>query len=253
MKRSVGLSLILVLWINLSAQAAIYLSPINLAAGDTATFVQQTPGLSFGYGGQFTWQIATTAPRTDGSQAPASGTTFYAFCGQMTGNNSDISNGGTYTVAQIINPAIGSLINKAGNTLVNTQGLFLFDQWANGNIALTQANAAAVQAALWLGEGYAPSTINSNAGFSPTDLASAQSTASSLLTSLGYSPAWQIGPNDNVAILSNGQDEFFYGDPKAGAVPEPASFLIWGVGLSLAGAATVIGAKRTRRLATLRG
>jgi hypothetical protein len=237
MKRSLGLSLVFVLMIPFSVQAAISLRP-----NDTVTFEQQTSGLSTGYGGLFTWQVASTAPRTDGSTAPAVGTSFYSFCAQIGGSGSTISAGNTYTITSFITPVVGQAINAGGNTLVNTQGLFLFDQWSAGNIAQNQSDAAAIQVALWLSEGYTSSAIESTAGYSSSQFSAAQSQESSLLSSLGYSSAWQVGTNDKVAILNGAQDQFVSCSTSTSSVPEPASFVIWGI-VSLAGAATVIGKK----------
>ena len=191
-----------------------------------------------------TWEVATTVPRPVGVQAPAPNTVFYSFCAQMDSPNSTIGNGGTYTIGSIINPVVGQVINKAGNTLQNTQGIFLFDQWSKGNIAQNQNDAAAVQVALWLGEGYTESTITSDGGYSSGQLSAAESLGASLLTSLGYSTSWRVSPNDVVVSYTNGQDQFV--DPNAGSVPEPASFVIWGVGLGLTGVATVAGTKKTK-------
>ena len=241
MKRCLALSLVLVLTTALSAQAAISLMP-----GDTDLFVGQTPGLYVGGGGQMTWQVVTAVPR---SNAPAPNTVFYAFCAQMNSPDSTISPGSTYTVGSIIAPVLGQAINKAGNILGDTQGLFLFDQWSVGNIIQSQDSAAAVQAALWTGEGYTAGDITGDGGYSSGQLANAQTLGASLLSSLGYTPSWQVAPSDEVVSFTTGQDQFVYADPAA--VPEPASFLIWAMGLGLAGAASVVGRKETKLVPSL--
>jgi hypothetical protein len=238
MTRVLGLAFVLLLSFSLSAQAAISLVP-----NDTVTLDAQTPGLSAGNGGQFTWNVASTVP---GSGSSPVNTVFYAFCAQIGGSGGDVALNTTYTIDSFISPVVGQTINAAGNTLLDTKGLFLFDQWSSGNLAQNAANAAAVQVALWSSEGYTASDIE-GAGYSASLYASSVTLEASLLSSLGYTSSWQVGANDQVMVLDNAQDQFIY---NSNGVPEPASFAIWGV-FGLAGAASVVASKAVRKSKSL--
>jgi hypothetical protein len=237
MKNALGLSLILVLWTALTAQAAISLRP-----NDTIFFTGQTPNLSVANGGQFTWQVASTVPRTDGTQPPAVGTVFYTFCAQIGGAGSLIAPGNTYTIGSFITPVVGQKINVGGNTLVDNKGLFLFDKWSTGGITQNDNTASALQVSLWLSEGYTAGNVESEGGYTASQLSAAETEESTLLTALGYTSSWKIGANDEVAVLNNAQDQFVYVSTSSGSVPEPDSVAIWGL-FGLAGAATVVASK----------
>jgi len=200
MARIFGLGFVLMLSFTLNVEAAISLVP-----NDTVTIVNQTPGLSAGNGGEFTWNVASTVPNSGSSPV---GTVFYTFCAQIGGAGSTIGPPGmTYTIDGFISPVVGQPINAAGSTLVDTQGLFLFDQWSTGNLTQNVATAAAVQVALWSSEGYTATQIE-GAGFSSSLYSDSVALESSLLSSLGYTSAWQPGPNDQVIVLDNAQDQF---------------------------------------------
>jgi hypothetical protein len=234
MKRSLVLSLILALAATMRADAAI-----NLSTGDAITFVGQTSGLSTGGGGQFDWIVASTAPRTNGTQPPAVNTAFNSFCAQLEGDGSWLNQGETYTINRFITPIVGQVINKAGATLLDSKGAFLFDAWSEGKIAQTQSGAAAVQVALWMSEGYTGDEIVSTARFTSSELAAAENLEHSLLKSLGYHCSWQIPTDDKVMVLG-GQDQWV--DPGNSGVPEPSSIVVW----SLLGAAGVAIALRSK-------
>jgi hypothetical protein len=108
-----------------------------------------------------------------------------------------------------------------------------------------QNEVAAVSVAFALRGGSTSSAVESSRGYSFSHFTPAQPLESPLHTARGDSSPWQIGANDKVAAPNGAQDPAT--DPPAGsiAVPEPASFVIWGM-ISLAGAVTVIGKKAIR-------
>jgi hypothetical protein len=258
MKRCLGLSLLLVLAIALTAQASLQPVAIQLSLGDTVTFHDQTPNQSNGYGGGFDWTVASTVSTTDA----AVGTGFQTFCAELGDDgNAYIYFGATYKIAQFITPVVGQLINpgdtdpRYGNphTLVDTRGIYLFDLWSEGLIAKNPSNAAAVQVALWHSIGYTDSEIYSDGGIPVTpDLDSLISHLAAAWTS-----SWTTAPDDQVGVLqvagsgSPGQDQIFFVDvdPSDNGLPhapEPATIVIWGVGLGLAGAAALRRRKQPR-------
>ena len=219
----------------------------DINQGDIVQFLAQTSGQSAGYGGSFNWYDTTT------------NTSFTTFCAEIGGDpNTWIVYGATYRIDYFISPTVGSLINAGDNahgnpqTLLDLKGIYLLDQWRNGLIAQNSLNAAAVQAQLWVSEGYGDALIASDGGLNRSAL---QSTIDGLLA--GYSDTW--GPQELVAVLTaygnngyqnNGnpaQDQYvafgIVDPPAAVSAPEPATVVIW----SLLGVGSWLGMRVSRR------
>jgi hypothetical protein len=243
MKRSVLFSVAVVLGSVICAQASI-----TLLQDDRVTLNGQISGNSAGYGGAFDWQVALLAhPLAEyGSTPPTVGDHFNTFCVELTQH---VSPGSTYKVRDNpFTPTVNGAANTTGKVWNDLKGVFLFEKWSSG--VLTWSNhstsqiAGAVQAAIWMSEGYNSTQISNYGGLT----ASTYTTQiTNWLTALGYTSAWTPSSTKliNLTTLSNleVQDQIaLVSIPQVGGydVPEPASIVIWLVfGLSVSAVAVV--------------
>ena len=201
------------------------------------------------------------------------GETFQSFCVAIYQN---IGWGGQYNVSEFLPAQTNGQINWAGYKLADLDGVYLFDLWSHNAIVQNQADAGAVQVALWLSEGYIERDITGEGGYSSTDYNNALSTIETLLNYTGTDtpdefaaylatngansllPANYTATDVSAIELTNGvggsaaQDQVILTAPNiipngsSDSVPEPVTLAIWGVGAGLAGAAALRRRKQPR-------
>ena len=226
MKRVLVLSFVLVFAVGLSAHAAI--TPVILQQGDIIQYQGQATNESEGSGGAFNWKIVYD-DTANGVSTPVGGT-LQTFCTEL---NLYISSSMSVASPPISNLTIGSYLNTTGQTLQNTQGLYLFDLWSNGLLAPyfssygTKNVAGAVQVEIWLSEGYGTQAIANNGGISGNALTTAIADANYFVHNvLDGSTSWSNGwtPTDIAAVDLNAYPRGGPGQDQIVLVPSSGTF-----------------------------
>lgn len=228
MKRTLGLSLVVVLVGVAFAQAGITVNPIDLRAGDRIDYLQQTYS-GGGNGGVFTWQVLSTQSSPNRPNPPAVGTLFYTFCTELTQYIGD-----PITLEEV-SSASSYVPWREVNNKTDYSGVWLFEQWADSKLAFishdSAADSHAVQIGIWRSLGFV-----SGGGYSDAQWAAGLSTCDTWLASMpvGWAPA-----AEDVLVFKSNQDQLFLasGIGSNTAVPEPVSLAVW----SLIGAAAIGG------------
>jgi hypothetical protein len=234
----IGLSLVLVLFGPLYAQAGITVSPINLQTGDGIGYWVQTYPYPLTDGGPFRWTLEYVSDSPVRLNPPAQWTQFYTFCTEM---DQTIQ---SPLYVETVQSAKDYFSVRSRVQPPDYTGAWLFLKWADNDAAFidhdNSFDSNVVQIGIWRSLGYSPPSGSSWA----EELQILDDPVAGWLRQMPSN--WQPGEDVRVLVFGNSQDLMFLAPGTNEGVPEPATLIIW----SLLGALGVaLGWRRRKRAA----